>query len=71
LGSYERTIEIHEFGVSEHIVGLFWVIYPSRLQLLIEEITAAVENITNTGCNDGKFENMFLHRDWQLRFYML
>jgi len=35
------------FGVSEQTVVLFWVTLPSRLQL-IEEITAAVQNITKT-----------------------
>jgi hypothetical protein len=30
------------------MVVLFWVELPSRLQQLIEEITAAVENITKT-----------------------
>jgi hypothetical protein len=47
-GSYERTIEINEFGVSEQMVVLFWVKYPSRLQQLIQEITATVENIIKT-----------------------
>jgi hypothetical protein len=70
--SYERTTEINEFGVSQQMVVLFWVELPSRLQQLIEEITAAVENITkNTGCNGGKFQNIFLYKDQQLCFYKL